>query len=257
VDPDEIVTDDRPYIERLNLAEFNVLPSAKQLHDRTYYRGWIKVFTALMACVVVGLLVGGLYVTRKRTMPPLGMLVYLLITGFCYMLVEIAFIGKLDLFLENPLYSMALLLSLFLLTNALGSVLYGKLGPRLPMTWMPIAVACVALGSLIAMNAVITQRLGLPLWLKVLVTAALLAPTGVGLGFFFPYVVTWLDKHGHTHAIPVTYALSTLSSVAGATYAMTFVINVGYAALVYQAAAGYVLLTVLTLLITRLTRAPA
>ncbi|MCL4234778.1 MAG: hypothetical protein KJ042_09685, partial [Deltaproteobacteria bacterium] len=167
------------------------------------------------------------------------------ITGFCYMLVEIALLGKLDLFLENPLHSMALLLSLFLLTNAAGSAFYGRFGSRLPMKLMPLIMAVISFAGLYAMEAMIGARLGMPLALKIALTALALAPVGAGLGLFYPHVVTELSRTGRADAVPVTYGLSTLSSVAGATYAMTLVINIGYASLVYQAVIGYTALTLI------------
>jgi hypothetical protein len=54
-------------------------------------------------------------------------------------------------------------------------------------------------------------------------------PVGVSLGLFYPFVVTWLTDHDRSEAVPVTYGISTLSSVAGATYGMMMIINLGYA----------------------------
>lgn len=249
-----LVTDDRPYIEKLDFDKFELFPSARQLDSRAFYRNWIKIVTLVIVCAVLVAIVIALYL-KRAPMPPASLMLYLVITGFCYMLVEIALLGKLDLFLENPLYSMALLLSLFLLTNAAGSTLYGRYGAKLPMKTMPLIVAAISFAGLYAMEAMIRARLGMPLPLKIVLTALALAPVGAGLGFFYPHVVTELTRTGRADAVPVTYGLSTLSSVAGATYAMTLVINIGYASLVYQAIIGYVALTVLLGLFTLAARA--
>ncbi len=239
-----VVTDDRPYIEKLDFDKFTLFPSKKQLDSRAFYRNWIKIVTLVIVCAVLVAIVIALYL-KRAPMPPAPLMLYLVITGFCYMLVEIALLGKLDLFLENPLYSMALLLSLFLLTNAAGATLYGRYGTKLPMKVMPLVMAGISFAGLYAMEAMIDARLGMPLPLKILLTALALAPVGAGLGLFYPHVVTELTRTGRADAVPVTYGLSTLSSVAGATWAMTLVINIGYASLVYQAVIGYAALTLL------------
>ncbi|MCC6157054.1 MAG: hypothetical protein IT350_03315 [Deltaproteobacteria bacterium] len=240
----EIVTDDRPYIEKLLFSKFTLIPSKKQIDNRGFYRSWIKIITLVIVCAVLVAIVAALYL-KRAPMPPAPLMLYLVITGFCYMLVEIALLGKLDLFLENPLYSMALLLSLFLLTNAAGSMLYGRYGSRLPMNVMPLIMAAISFAGLYAMETMIGARIGMPLPLKILLTALALAPVGAGLGLFYPHVVTELTRTGRADAVPVTYGLSTLSSVAGATYAMTLVINIGYASLVYQAIIGYAALALM------------
>ncbi len=241
-----LVTDDRPYLHRLDFAGFKLIPSGAELATVAYYRSWIKITTMLLiALVLIGIL-AFLYV-RHAPMPPPSMMLYLLVTGFCYMLVEITYIGKLELFLENPLYSMALLLTIFLMTNAAGSALYNRLRGRLPMNLMPLIVAGIVAVSASIIHSVIERRLGWSLPVKTVITVLIISPVGLCLGFFYPHVVTWLAGHGRDNAVPVTYAISTLSSVAGATYAMMMIINFGYTNIIYQAAIGYAALAVIML----------
>ncbi len=236
-----LVTDDRPFIRRIDFKGYEFFPERQKLANHRVYGSWIKITTlGLVGFMILAILVG-LYL-KRTAMPPAGMMIYLVVTGFCYMMVEIAFIARLELFLENPLYSMASLLSIFLLTNAVGSMLFNRYKGKLPMTLMPLIVAGVVLGTLFVISAMVEHRLGLPLPVKVLLAALVVSPTGVCLGLFYPYVVTWLHEHDRADAVPVTYAVSTLSSVAGATFAMTMIINWGYASMIYQAAAGYVAL---------------
>jgi len=252
LDEAALVTDNRPFVHKLDFENYRLFPSKKWLQSIRYYRSWIKISTLLFISAVLALILAFLYVKRAK-MPPANMMLYLLITGFAYMLIEIAFIAKLELFLENPLYSMALLLSIFLTTNAVGSALYNRYHARLPMTAMPLLVGALAPLTLWAMDFVIAHRLGMGLWLKAPLTVLLTAPTGVCLGLFYPYVVTWLTEHDRADAVPITYGISTLSSVAGATYAMTMIINLGFTNIIHQAAVGYAALTLL-LVAMRLVR---
>jgi hypothetical protein len=239
----DLVTDDRPYLHKLDFANFHLLPAKRQLSDVGYYRSWIKIETMLLVgLVLIGILVY-LYV-RRAPMPPPSMMIYLLFTGFCYMLVEITYIGKLELFLENPLYSMALLLTIFLMANAIGSMAYNKIGRRLPMNVMPLVAGGLVLGMTYLMQMAIDRRLGWSLPVKTLITVVLFGPVGVCLGLFYPHVVTWLTGRELVKTIPITYGVSTLSSVAGATYAMIMIINFGYTDIIYQAVVGYAALAI-------------
>ena len=86
--------------------------------------------------------------------------------------------------------------------------------------------------------------LSLPVAAKLTVSVLLIAPIGMSLGLFCPYAVSCLVSNGRAHAVAITYGISTLSSVIGATYAMTVMINVGFSSLLLQAAVGYVALVV-------------
>jgi hypothetical protein len=71
---------------------------------------------------------------------------------------------------------------------------------------------------------------------------------------FYPYAVAGLVKRGYEGAVPITYGVSTLSSVIGATYAMTLMLEVGFSALLLQAAAGYAVLGVFVILYSGFAR---
>jgi spermidine synthase len=249
----KLVTDDSPFIQRIDFHGFKLFPPVKTLKNVNYYKSWIKVVTLFVIGAVLLLIVGGLYALRAK-MPPPNMMLYLTFTGVSYMLCEIAFIAKLELFMGNPLYSMALLLTIFLMANALGSWLYNKLQARLNMSLMPLIVAGVVVGTMTAIEPVVTRLLGIPLVVKIPLIVALMFPVGVCLGLFYPFVVTWLTNNNRGDAVPITYAVSTLSSVAGASYAMTMIVNFGFTNLLYQAVAGYIALGLLMPIANRLSR---
>jgi hypothetical protein len=65
---------------------------------------------------------------------------------------------------------------------------------------------------------------------------------------FYPCAIAGLVKQGFEHAVPITYGISTLSSVVGATYAMTMMLQVGFNHLLAQASAAYVILGIFLIL---------
>jgi hypothetical protein len=140
------------------------------------------------------------------------------------------------------------------MSNSFGSRLLDKLQTSININLLPLFVAVIILITTWGMTSVIIHFKGLPLVLKIPITLFVLSPTAFCLGLFYPYVVSWLTRKNMAHAVPITYGLSTLSSVAGATYAMTMIINFGYAQVIYQAAIGYLILFLLTMVYYRFAK---
>ena len=89
------------------------------------------------------------------------------------------------------------------------------------------------------------------LLVKLIVSFSAMAPLGVSLGLFYPYAVSCLVHNGRPRAVAISYGISTLSGVMGATYAMTIMLDFGFSSLLRQAAVGYVILTVFLLVYGR------
>lgn len=250
--------DDNPYYNRLDFKGFKLIPDNEILNSPLAIVSWMKIQTLLLMIGLALVILAILLIFKRKKMPPAPVFFYLLISGFCYMLCQVVFIGKLELFLENPLYSMSLLISIFLFTNASGSWISDKLDTLGIKNWhiyYPFFVATVTLISLLLTSVAINHLMHIPLLLKIFVVIIIISPVGFCLGVFYPYSVKWLTKDLRDDAVPVTYGLSTLSSVLGATYAMTVIINLGYTQVLYQATLGYILLGIMMLLVRK--RLPA
>jgi len=246
----DLVTDDRPFVERLDLAGYRPAPGWNLLKQVPYYKSWIMISTLLLVTLVaMGLVAGSLALTRVRgrSAPPAGPLAYLLISGFCYMLCQIVLLARLELLLGNPLLSMALLLATFLIGNAIGSVLLNRLTGDAMRWLLPVVTALLVIVTVKSADWLNGVALHQAAPVKLLCAAALLLPLSMMLGGFYPRVVSWLADNGMPDAVPITYGISTLASVVGATYAMTAGVNLGYRAIAWQAAAGYLLLAITAL----------
>jgi hypothetical protein len=250
---ERFVSDDRPYVHEIELADYELFPALAQLTAPRYYRSWIRI-TTLLAVLAAVAVAATVLLGMGRARPPPLLAAYLGATGFAYMLCQVSFLGKLELFLGSPLHSMSLLLGGFLLTNGVGSVLLRRVADRVRMQWLAPCVGALALGSGAAMDLASQHWIGAPLMAKLLISAALIAPLGVALGAFYPYAVRWLTQRGHEGAIPASYGLSTLSSVAGATWALVAVVGSGYSALLSQAFWIYTALGAALLFVPRLRR---
>jgi hypothetical protein len=73
---------------------------------------------------------------------------------------------------------------------------------------------------------------------------------------FYPLGVERVVVAGRPAAVPATYAMATLSSVWGSSWAMTAITNLGFSAVILMGAAGYALTGALYVVARRLTPAP-
>jgi hypothetical protein len=92
-----------------------------------------------------------------------------------------------------------------------------------------------------------------PLPLKLLCVALCVVPAGTFLGMFYPFGVARVVESGRRAAVPATYAMATLSSVWGSSWAMTAIINLGFSTVILMGAAGYVLTGALYMVARRLS----
>lgn len=245
------IRDDKPYMERLMFENFRPIPDKRGMGGFYEFKSWVKIETLFFIALIPVLILGGLYVFNRKEMPPLPMFTYLLFSGFSYMVVQIVFIGKLELFLGSPLLSMALLIGVFLLTNAGGSFLFERLGRYWTMRSFPFIAALVVTVCYVFINICTEYFMGYPLFVRLILSILLISPAGFVLGVFYPSVVSWLGENGYAKSIPISYGISTLSSVLGATYAMTLIINAGYVTVFTQ---GIVIYIVLGLLMSMLLK---
>ena len=248
-----LVTDDRPFVHEVSWRDFEFLPAKARFIDQLYASSWIKVFTILLFGVVSVAVIAfvGLRRDRERRVPWPWVL-YFFVAGVSYMCVEIGLIAKTELFLGSPLYAVAVILALFLASNGLGAYLHDRLRVlRGPATLVLPAVAAIAWG-VFATHLCNARLLSLPLPLKILCVALCVAPAGTFLGMFYPFGVKRVVDAGRRSAVPATYAMATLSSVWGSSWAMIAITNLGFSAVILMGAAGYALIGPLYLVARRL-----
>jgi hypothetical protein len=230
--------DDRPFMKDLNRENYELLPPEGKKKTLGWYITWIKITTVVILSGIALLFIG-VAALKRDARAPIPVLFYLLLTGFCFMLCEVAIMAKLELFLTQPLLSMAAVLSLFLLTSGLGSAIYPRL-TRLHDTRVLAALAMLAVVLVMfVLDWMVGNLLHFPVALKLVLAAIAVAPLGVVLGLFYPHVVSCLVDQDRAQTVSISYGLSTLSSVVGSAYALAAMIDIGFNALLKQAALGY------------------
>lgn len=255
IDEARLVTDDRPFLLDLDFSGYRPVPTRETIKNVRAYESWLRLTTLIVLVAVAGIFITWASWSRERRAPPPA-LAYLLISGFCYMLVEVALMAKLELFMQDPTVSMATVITIFLLTTGVGSLAHRRILAIVGMRAFPFLVAVLVVGLIPILGLVLEHMVGLPLVARLVVVGVVAFPIGTALGTFYPWLVDRLVATEHGASVPITYGISTLSSVIGASFAMTMMIPWGFNRLFLIGSAGYLVLGALIVVHAGLLRRP-
>jgi spermidine synthase len=167
--------------------------------------------------------------TRLPTQPGVrGFLVYFLLIGAGYVLIEVGLIEKFVLFLGSPTYALAVVIFSMLLSTGVGSLaserLLGADEGRLIKALGGVAMLTALLGAVL--STLLSALVGLPMVLKMTVTVLLIAPLGFGMGMPFPAGLKHLAGW-HAPSVRWAWSLNAASSVLGSVTALMCSIYLG------------------------------
>ena len=158
----------------------------------------------------------------------LGFLPYFVCIGAGYILIQVALIQKFVLFLGHPTYALTVIIFSMLVSSGLGSYYSRRFlrgdDRRLAAALVAIFLLVVALA--LAASPVTTSGVGLPLPLKVLITALMIFPAGFVMGMPFPTGLYRLEKWSKP-AVRWAWSLNAASSVLGSAAAVFLAIYAG------------------------------
>jgi hypothetical protein len=157
------------------------------------------------------------------------------------MAVEIGLIAKMELFMGNPLYAVAVILAIFLLSNGIGAYLQHRFHIFKGPVIMVLAAGLTIPWGLLCIELFNDYLLSVNIILKVLLVLVAVMPAGICLGLYYPFGVSTLVENGKDETVPATYGIATLSSVLGSAMAMTFIVNYGFSIIVAAGALGYLM----------------
>ena len=236
----ELVVDDRPFTREIELAGFSLFPSKDKLSDLLYASNWIKIFTCIMFMAVSLIVIFiARFAGKKESRLPLLWLLYFFVSGVSYMGVEIGLIGKTELFVGNPLYAVAVILAVFLISNGIGAYLQDKIKVMRGLKTLILTSAITVAWGVFCVEMLNRYMLSIPMVLKVICVAIAVMPCGTVLGMFYPFGVATLVENGRENTVPVTYGAATLSSTLGSALATTLLTNFGFSTIILAGAVGY------------------
>ena len=238
-------TDERPYF--FHSFRWSALPELLQLRSRggmpLLEWGYLVLVAGLAQALVAALaliLLPLLFLRRgKAGLPLLHLVIYFGAIGLAFLFVEIAFMQRLTLFLGQPLYAIAVVLSSFLVFGGLGSGASARLADDRARL-VPLAVAAATVVALVLVRLLTGLALGLPDPVKIAISIALVAPLAFLMGMPFPLGLRRLG----TADIPWAWGINGTASVLSSMLATLVAVHFGFSVLVLLAAALYALATV-------------
>lgn len=170
-----------------------------------------------------------------------GYILYFACLGFGFMLVEIPLIQKFILFLGQPLYAIAVILSSLLVFSGIGSLLAGGFEKHVMQIRLRLVlvVLCVLLaGSIYSLPLIFERFMGTPGLLKIIVTLCAIAPLGICMGMALPIGIRLVEQD-NLPIIPWVWAINGACSVMGSVLAWGISLNYGFNATLWAAIGAY------------------
>ena len=169
---------------------------------------------------------------------------YFLLLGLAFLFIEMAFIQKFILFLGHPLYSVAIVLSGFLVFAGIGSALSARFADRdtnsrtSPVAIVVSGLAVLAVAYVLLLPHVFEACLGFPDAIRIVVAIALIAPLALMMGMPFPLGLDRLATEARRF-IPWAWGINGFASVISAVLATLLAIEFGFSAVILVALALY------------------
>jgi len=200
-------------------------------------------YFVVLALLLLALLLSGLLIilpaaVAGRAAPPAAAprpvyLFYFAAIGFAFMLVEIPLIQRFILFLGHPAYALTAVLFSLLICSALGAATQSgapaRPGRRIsPACALPLLVLLL-LAAPWLLPGIFRLALGLPLALRLGLTALLLAPPGFLMGTAFPGGIRWMLAGRLAAAgVPWVWAVNGAASVVASVLAALLALSLGF-----------------------------
>jgi len=157
------------------------------------------------------------------------------------MLVEIPMIQKFILFLGQPLYAIAVILSTLLISSGTGSLLAGRFSNQTTLKWLRTVtfILCILLIIYIYVMPVTFETfLGESGLTRVILSILLICPLGLLMGMAFPLGIRLLEQDGPA-MIPWVWGVNGACSVMGSIVAWGLSLNFGYNVTLWTATVIY------------------
>lgn len=244
------VGDDRPFffytVQPRDVTSFLLATGGKSADQKVnvavpklFSALWVSSIAVLIILLLPPLVLGTKLPNDKAAR---GFLPYFLAIGIGYILIEVALIQKFVLFLGHPTYALTVIIFAMLISSGAGSYaskkLIGDSGSRLRLALASVAILVAILAAIV--QPVLSGGVGLPLWVKMLATVAIVAPAGFAMGLPFPTGLRLLERQ-HEPSVRWAWSLNAAASVLGSVGALVCALYLGLVATMLTGGAMYLL----------------
>ena len=245
------ITDSRPYYT--GFLKMDELPMyLDQLRDISEEWGYLLLFAMLIQACIFGLIVilipviGKRKTLFKKRRGTIGVILYYAGLGLGYMLIEIYLIQRLAVFLSNPTYSTSMVITVMLISSALGNITSGLL-KRYRVFVVPIACVFIAGGFLFyifGLNDFLAIYHSSSMMTRFLVSALIIAPPAFFMGIPYPNGLASLQET-KPHLLPWAWGMNGGLSLVGSAMARLLSVASGFPVLLKLGIGIYLLVGVL------------
>ena len=234
-------TDDQPFffhaLKGANLAKIMTLDLESRKNNIGLFNLYVAAVLSLL--LVLAFLIGPLVLSKTGRLmlgdwTAIRPLTYFVFIGLGFIMIEIALMQKLILFLGHPVYALAVVLTVILISAGTGSYLTRnhdhQTSRRYGRFLFPAIIATVLIVTF-SLPLLIEAAFGLTLFWRIAIAALLLAPIGVLLGQPFPIELKAVEHH-RREIIPWVWSLNGAASVLGSVAAVALAMAYGFTAVV-------------------------
>ena len=244
-------TDDRPYysgyLKPASIPQF--LPRLGEISEEW---GYLLLLATFLQSIIFGVLIvllplalrwRELFRGRRGTG---GIIAYYACLGLAYLMAEIFLIQRFVFFLANPVYANSIIITILLVSSGVGSLASEsvKLERRVKVLAAVAGIGILVLVFLFVVPWLLQMSLGLPLIVKVLMTAVLVAPMGFFMGVPFPTGLASLSE-SRKSILPWAWGVNGAVSVTGSVLTRLVSTSLGFSVVLAAVAFLYVLAGVL------------
>ncbi|HET6364386.1 MAG TPA: hypothetical protein VFG02_05000 [Nitrospirota bacterium] len=241
------VPDERPFFHYY-LKLKNIKAIYRVMGEKWQYfieEGYLLPVLFVQVLVVSLILILLPLLTLKRTVAgnnvhnSLRSLSYFALLGIGYLFLEIAFIQKMILSLENPAYAASTVIASVLICSGIGSLLSRRFR-TLKSPRVLLILAALAVVYSIMLPGTTASMSHHPLLVKIVLAFVILMPAGILLGIPFPLGISVLGSTA-PRLIPWAWAVNGCFSVLSPVLAVMLALSAGYQTVLITGAAMYLI----------------
>jgi hypothetical protein len=141
--------------------------------------------------------------------------------GGGFMLIENVLVQRFVLYLGHPSYATTVIIASLLIGMGVGSIFSERIGLSRLRTW-GLVVPAILTVIVVGLPSVFSATLGIPLILRIAITALILAPLGGVLGIFFPLGMLHFGDRSKPWFWAINGAFGVVASVMSLSLSMEF-----------------------------------
>ncbi len=237
-----IPSDNRPYFYQF-LRLKNIVQQYKTLGERSAFLelGYLIVLVTLLQVFLLAfvLIIVPLFKLGFKGAQKTWVLFYFSGLGLGYMFLEIVLIKYFLRFLGHPIYAVATVISVMLISSGLGSLYSSKLNLDVrKLTNLTAFISALIIVYALALGFILGQTVGWPLWGKLILTVLAIGIPAFFMGMPFPMGLQLVSKK-HESQVPWAWGINGCASVISTSLAIVIAVEFGFVVVLLMAAGAY------------------